>query len=48
MMNGKVKHEKENIQSMELHIQHAVLEVSVFHLKTEGLLMFSCLPSANL
>lgn len=47
-MNGKVKHEKENIQSKDLHIQQAVLDVSAFHLKKEGLLIFSCLPSADL
>lgn len=41
MMNGKVKHDKENIQPMELHIQQAVLDVSVFHLKIEGRILFS-------
>lgn len=47
-MNGKVKHEKENIQPMDLHLQQAVLDVSALHLKIEGLPIFSCLPSANL
>lgn len=47
-MNGKVKYEKENVQPMDLHVQHAVLDVSAFHLKIESLLIFSCLPAANL
>lgn len=48
MTGGKVKHEKGNIQPTGLHIQQTVLDVSAFHLKIEGLLIFSCLPSASL
>lgn len=47
-MDGKVKHEKGNIQPMYLHIQQAVLYVWALHLKIKGLLIFACLTSADL